>query len=83
MSIWQRKSLWFTHFSPKRLNPNLHPAEGGPFLAQILQRGADRIDRVVDAEEAVAQDRATSKNLEKCIFLDGIFGEKCIFADEK
>ena len=40
-------------FPPQPLIPNLHPAEGEPFLAQILQRGADMIHRVVDAEEAV------------------------------
>jgi len=42
-----------SHFSPQPLSPNLHAAEGEPFLAQVLQRGADRIDGVVDAEEAV------------------------------
>lgn len=32
---------------------NLHPAKSEPFLAQILQRGAEVIHHVVDAEEAV------------------------------
>ena len=37
----------------QRLTPNLHSAEGEPFLAQVLQRGPNRIDGVVEAEEAV------------------------------
>ena len=44
--------IFNTHFSPQRLSPNLHPAKCEPFLAQVLQRGADMIDCVVDAEEA-------------------------------
>ena len=47
------KALALSHFSPQRLSPNLHPAKSEPFLAQVLQRGADMIDGVVDAEEAV------------------------------
>jgi hypothetical protein len=35
------------------LHLNLHAAEGEPFLAQVLQRGADMVDGIVDAEEAV------------------------------
>ena len=42
-----------SHFSPQRLSPNLHPTKSEPFLAQILQRDAEVIYRVVDAEEAV------------------------------
>ena len=42
-----------SHFPPQPLTPNLHPAEGEPFLSQVLQRGADMIYRVVEAEEAV------------------------------
>ena len=38
---------------PQPLTPNLHTAEGEPFLAQVFQRGPDMIDGVVDAEEAV------------------------------
>ena len=38
------------------LNPNLHAVEGEPFLAQVLQRGPDMIDGVVDAEEAVGRE---------------------------
>lgn len=38
-----------SHFSQQRLSPNLHPAKSKPFLAQVLQRGADMIDGVVDA----------------------------------
>ena len=51
----QRRNLLLcpTRFSPQRLTPNLHPAEGKPFLAQVLQRGPDRIDGVVEAEEVV------------------------------
>ena len=39
----------FILFPPQPLTPNLHAAEGEPFLAQVLQRGADMIDGVVDA----------------------------------
>jgi hypothetical protein len=42
-----------SHFPPQLLSSNLHPAKGEPFLAQVLQRGPDMIDGVVDAEEAV------------------------------
>ena len=45
------------------LNPNLHAAEGEPFLAQVLQRGPDMIDGVVDAEEAVVGVMELSQNL--------------------
>ena len=81
----QRRNLLLcpARFPPQRLNPNLHPAEGEPFLAQVIQRNPDRIDRVVDAEETVAPNSATSKISEKCTFLDDILWEKCIFADEK
>ena len=47
------KALALSHFSPQRLSPNLHPAKSKPFLSQVLQRGAEVIHRVVDAEEAV------------------------------
>ena len=40
--------ICLSHFSPQPLTPNLHAAEGKPFLAQILWRGPDRIDGVVD-----------------------------------
>ena len=50
---WLNLLLCPLHFLPKRLCPNLHPAKSKPFLAQVLQRGADMIDGVVDAEEAV------------------------------
>ena len=51
----QQRNLFLcpSHFSPQPLSPNLHAAEGEPFLAQVLQRGPDMIDGVVDAEEAV------------------------------
>ena len=45
--------IFNTHFFPQRLSPSLHPTKSKPFLAQILQRGADMIHCVVDAEEAV------------------------------
>ena len=48
LNINQRHYL--SHF-PQPLTPNLHPAESKPFLAQVLQRGPDRIDGVVEAEE--------------------------------
>jgi len=50
-------SLFFlpVTFSPQPLSPNLHTAEGEPFLAQVFQRGPDMIDGVVDAEEAVVE----------------------------
>ena len=38
-----------SHFPQQTLSPNLHAAEGKPFLAQVLQRGPDMIDGVVDA----------------------------------
>ncbi len=47
------KSIGFLHFPLQRLSPNLHPAKCEPFLVQVLQRGADMIHRVIDAEEAV------------------------------
>ena len=62
----------FSHLRLQRIRAEFHAAEGEPFLAQVLQRGPDMIDRLVDAEEAVAQDRATSKISEKCTFLDDI-----------
>ena len=37
------------HFPPQRVGAEFHAAEGESFLAQVLQRGADMIDRVVDA----------------------------------
>ncbi len=46
-------SFCVSHFLPQRLNPNLHPAKSKPILSQVLQRGAEVIYRVVDAEEAV------------------------------
>ncbi len=48
---WDSRSP--SHFSPQRLSPNLHPAISEQFLAQVFQRGADMIPRVVDAEESV------------------------------
>ena len=39
------------HFPPQRLSPNLHAVEGEPFLAQVLQRGPEMIDGVVDVLE--------------------------------
>ena len=42
-----------SHFSPQRLSHNLHPAKSEPFITQVLPRGADMIDGVVDTEEAV------------------------------
>ena len=41
------------HFPLQRVGGEFHAVEGEPFLAQVLQRGADMIYRVVDAEEAV------------------------------
>ena len=49
------------------LSPNLHVAEGEPFLAQILQRGPDMIDGVVDAEETVVGVVVLEANLHKSI----------------
>jgi hypothetical protein len=48
-------SFRLTHFPPQRFNLNPHAAEGEPFFAQVLQRGPDMIDGVVDAEEAVVE----------------------------
>ena len=42
-----------SHFFPQSLSPNLHTAEGEPFLAQVLQRGPDMINCFVDAKEVV------------------------------
>ena len=42
-----------SHFSPQPLSPNLHAAEGEPCLAQVLQRGPDMVDGIVNAKEAV------------------------------
>ena len=47
------KALALSHLLPQCPRPNLHPAKSEPFLAQVLQRGADKIHCVVDAEEAV------------------------------
>ena len=47
------KALALSHFLSQSLRPNLHPAKSKPFLAQVFQRGAEVIYRVVDAEEAV------------------------------
>ena len=41
------------HFLPQSIRAQFHPAKSEPFLAQVLQRGAEVIYRVVDAEEAV------------------------------
>ena len=38
-----------SHFPPQRVGGEFQAAEGEPFLAQVLQRGADMIDGVVDA----------------------------------
>ena len=40
-------------FSQQPLTSNLHASESNSFLAQVLQRGAEMINRVVNAEEAV------------------------------
>ena len=45
---WERGKP--SHFSPQRLSPNFHPTKSKPFLAQVLQRGAEVIHRVIDAE---------------------------------
>ena len=47
------KKRILSHFPPQPLSPNLHAAEGEPFLAEVLQRGADMIDGVIYAKEAV------------------------------
>ena len=47
------KALALSHFLPQPIRPNLHPAKSKPFLPQVLQRGAEVIYCVVDAEEAV------------------------------
>ena len=61
----QRRNLLLcpSHFPPQPLTPNLHPAEGKPFLAQVFQRGPDIIDGIVDAEEAVVCVVELSQNL--------------------
>ena len=46
-------SPFFSHLRLQRIRAEFHAAEGEPFLAQVLQRSPDMIDRVVDAEEAV------------------------------
>jgi hypothetical protein len=48
---FQRRNLllFLSYFLQYRLSPNLHAAEGEPFLAQVLQRGPEMIDGVVDA----------------------------------
>jgi hypothetical protein len=43
--------------------PHFHPAKSEPFLAQVLQRGADMIHRVVDAEEAIDEEAFRSSLL--------------------
>ena len=48
MKLQQRNLLLCPSHLPQPLSPNLHAAEGEPFLAQVLQRGPDRIDGVVD-----------------------------------
>ena len=45
----------FSNLCEQPLSPNLHVAEGEPFLEQVLQQGPDMIDGVVDAEEAVVE----------------------------
>ena len=52
-SIISDKKRIPSHFPSQPLSPNLHAAEGEPFLAQVLQRGAEMINCFVDAEEAV------------------------------
>ena len=47
------KALALSHFLPQPIRPNHHPAKSEPFLAQVLQRGADMVHRFVDSEEAV------------------------------
>ena len=42
-----------SHFLPQPIRVQFHPTKSEPFLPQVLQRGADMIHRVVDAEEAV------------------------------
>ena len=66
-----------SHFSPQPLSPNLHSAEGEPFLAQVLQRGLDRIDGVVDVEEAVV---GISEKTSIFVVLYLVFKKFCIFA---
>ena len=41
------------HFLPQPIRPHIHFAKSEPFLSQVLQRGADMIHLVVDAEETV------------------------------
>ena len=47
------KAKMFATFPPQRVGAEFHATEGEPFLAQVLQRGADVKHRAVDAEEAV------------------------------
>ena len=54
---------YLSHFPQQPLSPNLHAPEGEPFLAQVLQRGPDMINGVVDAEEAVVGVLELSQNL--------------------
>ena len=50
------KALALSHYLSQPLRPNLHPAKSKPFLAQVLQRGADMIYCVIDAEEAIDEE---------------------------
>ena len=48
-----KKLLCPLQLAQQPIRPHLHPIKTKPFLPQVLQRGADMIHRVVDAEEAV------------------------------
>ena len=50
------KALALSHFLSQLLRPNLHPTKSEPFLAQVFHRGADMIDCVVNAEEAIDEE---------------------------
>ena len=53
------------HIGHQLFRLHLHFREGEPFLAEVFQRGADTVDRVVDAEETVV-------DFIKSLHLDGL-----------
>lgn len=53
LPIFPDKNRKPSHFPQHPLTINLHGAEDEPFLARVLQRGPEMMDRVVDAEETV------------------------------
>lgn len=46
-------ALQILHFLQQGIGVNFHTAEGEPFFAQVLQRRADMVNRVVNTKETV------------------------------